>query len=260
VVNRLSAIWATRYFLLSLVWMDMKARYRRTLLGLGWSLLHPLAMTLSLCLVFTSIFRTTAQSYIPYLLAGLACWGYVSGSALLGCQCFFQGERYLRQHPVPLSIFPLRVALGGVLQLVITLAIVLAVALWGGAPANALALVSLAPAVLLAIMLAWALAALCGVATVLFQDMEHITQVVIQILFYLTPIIYPPETIRDHSLSWLMAYNPFVPFLDLMREPILHGQRAPDEVFLKASCTVAGVMLAAALVLRHMRRKLIFHL
>src|SRR5262249_36789872 len=174
-------------FVLWLVSRGRTARYPRALLGLGWSLLHPLAMTASLCLVFTSIFRTSAQSYIPYLLAGLACWGYLSGSAILGCKCFFQGEQYLRQHPVPLSIFPMRVALGGVVQLVITLAIVMAVAFWGGAPVNALALASLVPGILLAVVLAWALAALCGVATVLFQDMEHISQVGFQVLFYLTP-------------------------------------------------------------------------
>src|SRR5262249_25475774 len=151
-------------------------RYRRTLLGLGWSLLNPLAMTVCLCLVFPAIFKTSVKVYIPHLLAGLASWGYLSGSAIMGCHCFFQGQQYLRQYPVPLAIFPLRVALGGVLQLVITLAIVEGVAIWGDAPVDALALLTLVPGLLLTIMLGWALAALCGVATVLFQDMEHISQ------------------------------------------------------------------------------------
>src|SRR4051794_19243880 len=96
----LSAIWNCRYFLLSLVRMDLRTRYRRSLLGLGWSLLQPLAMTGILSLVFKPLLGMDI-TYIPHLLSGLVCWNFIVFCGGQGCQCFFQGEAYIRQCPLP---------------------------------------------------------------------------------------------------------------------------------------------------------------
>src|SRR5919199_1280608 len=97
----LAAVWRCRYFWLSLVKMDLRTRYRRSVLGLGWSLLHPIAMTTILCAVFYSIFHKPIPVYAPFVLAGLATWNYIVPSTLQGCQCFFLGESYIRQYPAP---------------------------------------------------------------------------------------------------------------------------------------------------------------
>src|SRR5437764_6566568 len=109
----LSAIWNCRYFLLSLVRMDLRTRYRRSLLGLGWSLLQPLAMTFILCVVFRHFSQLPIRDFAPHVLAGLTGWNFILYCALQGCQCFFQGEAYIRQYPLPLAIYPLRTAIGG---------------------------------------------------------------------------------------------------------------------------------------------------
>src|SRR5712691_5286172 len=106
----LAEIWRCRYFWLTLVKVDLRTRYRRSILGMGWSLLHPIAMTTILCIVFSTIFKRDVLDYAPFLLAGLATWNYVLSSALSGCQCFFQGESYIRQYPAPFAIYPLRTA------------------------------------------------------------------------------------------------------------------------------------------------------
>ena len=95
----LATIWRCRYFWLSLVKMDLRTRYRRSILGLGWSLLHPIAMTAILCLVFAGLFHADIRDYVPYVLAGFACWNYILSVTLQGCQCFYQGEMYIRQFP-----------------------------------------------------------------------------------------------------------------------------------------------------------------
>src|SRR5215210_3734707 len=102
----LAAVWKCRFFWFSLVKMDLRARYRGSVLGIGWSLLHPIAMTTILCLVFSKIFNADINYYAPFLMAGLTCWNYITGASLLGSQCFFQGECYIRQHPAPLAIYP----------------------------------------------------------------------------------------------------------------------------------------------------------
>ena len=107
-----SQVWNVRHFWLSLVRMDLRTRYRRSVLGIGWSLLQPLAMTAVLCLVFSQIVGITVKDYVPHLLTGLVCWNFLVGCALQGCQSFFQGESYIRQCPLPLAIYPLRTTIG----------------------------------------------------------------------------------------------------------------------------------------------------
>src|SRR5437764_10832631 len=128
------AVWDCRYFWLSLVRLDVRARYRGSALGLGWSLAHPVAMTAIFTTVFCRLFKQDPLHYAPYVLIGLACWGYFVQTALNGCLCFLSAEKYIRQHPAPLAIYPLRVVLGTAFHFLIALAVtsVVAAAMWGG--------------------------------------------------------------------------------------------------------------------------------
>ena len=101
--NYLGAIWRCRYFWMSLVKNDLRTRYRRSILGMGWSLLNPIAMTIILTVVFTKILGAAdPNTYALWVLAGLAGWNYVRNVTLLGCLCLFQGESYIRQYPAPM--------------------------------------------------------------------------------------------------------------------------------------------------------------
>jgi len=128
-------IWRCRYFWMSLVKMDLQNRYRRSVLGIGWSLLNPIAMTTVMCIVFVKVFGQDLREFAPSLMAGLAIWTYVVTSMLNGCQCFFIGEQYIRQYPAPLAIYPLRTALGGTIHFGLALLVVFALAVYAHATA-----------------------------------------------------------------------------------------------------------------------------
>src|SRR5262249_27434063 len=156
------AIWRCRFFWLSLVKMDLRTRYRGSILGMGWSLLHPIAMTGILCLVFHRIFHVDVRTYAPYLLSGLACWNYIVTVSLQGCESLFNGERYIRQHPAPLAIYPLRTALGGAIHFVIALAVVITFVGCLLGFSSVPALFTLLPTLVLLFLLGWTLAVLGG--------------------------------------------------------------------------------------------------
>ena len=119
-IAHLSAVWQFRYFWLSLVRLDLQNRYRRSVLGIGWSMLHPLAMTVVFCVAFGGILGTDDwRVYAPFLLAGMIVWDFVKGSALQGCESFIRAEAYIRQCPLPYSIYPLRTVLGTFIHFVI---------------------------------------------------------------------------------------------------------------------------------------------
>src|SRR4051794_39901621 len=95
----LATVWQFRHFWLSLVRMDLRTRYRRSLLGVGWSLLQPLAMTAIFTVVFAMLFHATITEFIPNVLTGMVCWNFIIGCGVTGCHCFLLGESYIRQCP-----------------------------------------------------------------------------------------------------------------------------------------------------------------
>jgi len=126
---------------------------------------------------------------------------------------------------------------------------------------NLPALIGLVPILVLLFLFAWSLALLAGVANVYFQDVQHLSDVGFQVLFYLTPIIYKAEDLGGGRLTWLVNHcNPFVPFLRLLRETILEGQLPDLVTFSTATTVVLLVMVASGFLCARMQQRLIFHL
>jgi ABC-type polysaccharide/polyol phosphate export permease len=256
----LSAVWRCRYFWLSLVKMDLRTRYRGSALGLGWSLLQPIAMTIILCTVFGRLFAQDLREFAPFLMAGLTFWAYISAVTVQGCQCFFTGEAYIRQYPAPMAIYPLRTALAASFHF--SLALLMVIVLGGVTHGynSVWPLVTLLPTCALLLIVGWALATLFGLANVRFRDTNHISEIMLQIAFYLTPVMYPASVLTQRNVGWIMDYNPIVPFLNLLRAPLVYSQVPEFRTFLAAACITAFLATLASFALRSEERKLIFHL
>jgi lipopolysaccharide transport system permease protein len=255
-----AGIWRLRYFWGSLVKNDLRNRYRRSILGLGWSLLNPILMTAVLCVVFCPILKIDYREFAPSLLAGLAVWSFLVSTASAGCQCFYQSESYIRQQSVPLAIYPLRTALGTAVHGLAALAVSLIFCWLMFGFGNLPALVSLVPTLGLLFLLGWSLALCCGVTNVMFPDTQHMVEIVFQILFYLTPVMYPPKLLAERGMGWLVDYNPLAAVLELVRSPILDGQFPTWIAYGKATLLVAVLLTAAACALLRLERRLIFYL
>jgi ABC-type polysaccharide/polyol phosphate export permease len=257
----LKAIWKCRYFWLSLVQMDLYTRYRRSVLGMGWSLLQPLAMTAILCLVFKGLMQEDLGSFGPYVLTGLATWNFFLGCVLQGCQCLYRSESYIRQYPAPLAIYPLRTALGCMIHFLIALGMVIVLAWCAQGFGNVATLVALVPALLLLLLLGWSLAVLTGIGNVYFQDTQHLAEIGFQLLFYATPIIYRKSILVNNGFGWVVQCNPLVAVLDLVRLPILEGGQWPDPLsVVMATGTVLLLTGAAVFTLVQNERQLVFRL
>ncbi len=257
----LGRLWRLRYFLLSLVAVDLGSRYRRSVLGVGWSLIRPLALTVVFCLVFCNIFNIAAADYAPYVLVGLTVWQFLAEAAVSGCGSLIQGGPYIRQQPVPLALFPLRVVLAAGFHACLSLALAVAITWFFQGPHLTLALVSLLPTLVLLFLLGWCLAILGGVFNALFHDTQHLLEIFLQIFFYLTPIMYPPESIRQRQhFAWLLEMNPLTHVLDAVRQPVLYGAFPALETYGLFILLLAGVGILAMASLRWLERTLVFWL
>jgi lipopolysaccharide transport system permease protein len=264
VAQYFARIWRLRYFWLALVKVDLKNRYRRSLIGVGWSLLHPILMTIVLATVFGQLFhRGDVQTYAPFLLSGLIFWSFIATTMNLGCHCFFQGESYIRQHPAPLAIYSLRTTLGAAIHFGIGMALVMIIIWFVNGFGNLASLPALLPSLLLVFILGWSLATLTGVMNVMFQDCQHLIEVLLQVLFYLTPIMYEPRDLfrnKPEVVWYLKNLNPFAVMLDLLRDPILYAKLPPIETYGIGLLVAAMAASAASFTLLKIEKRMVFYL
>jgi lipopolysaccharide transport system permease protein len=261
VTEYFSNIWRLRYFWMALVRIDLRKRYRRSVIGIGWSLLQPIAMMIVLCVVFSQLLNQDTRTFAPFLLSGLTFWGFVLAVVMEGCQSFLQGESYIRQHPAPLAIYPLRSTLSAGFHFVLGFGIVLVFVWYLNGFGNVPALLSLIPTFILMFIVGWSVAVCVGLANVMFQDSQHLIQIAMQIAFYATPIIYDPKMVMGRKfVSWMVRVNPLAAFLELIRAPLLEGQLPSAWAFGLACLTTVITVSLAVLSLKKYEKRLIFYL
>jgi ABC-type polysaccharide/polyol phosphate export permease len=259
--NYFERIWQLRYFWFSLVKIDLRARYRRSMLGIGWSLVRPLAMCTVLCVVFSKLFNVDVVEYGPFLLLGLSVWQFLIESTIGGCTCFVVAANYIRQQPLPLAIFPLRTVLGAGFHGLIALSVAVLFVLILRGPSSLVTLPVLLPSLCLIFLLGWMMAIVAGLAHAHFPDTQHLLEIGFQILFYLTPVMYPPSILHERGrIAQVINLNPITYFLEMVRRPMLHGEVPPMDVYLVAAGTVGVLALLAVWMLRRLERNLVFWL
>ncbi len=261
-IRHLSAIWTFRYFLFAVVRLDLRMRYKRSMLGVGWSLLNPIAMSAVFVIVFTQLLGGgNFREYAPSLLLGMAIWGFLRDSAVVGCHALISNEAYIRQSPLPLGLYPLRTVLGLAIHSSIAFGVALGVLCFfrgGFAPLGILWAVI--PGLILGLLAAWGAATLFAFVNVYCQDTKHVMDIGAQMLFFLTPIFYPVEVLTKRGLGWLARINPVNLFLELIRTPLMHNEPPPAELLIKAAIGTALLLVFSAWVVSRMQKRVIFHL
>jgi lipopolysaccharide transport system permease protein len=193
-------------------------------------------------------------------MVGLCLWNYLTTVTTQGCHCLFQSEKYIRQCPAPMAIYPLRVMLGASFHFAMALSVAIVLRWLFIGFDNLPALIHLVPVLILLLVLGWSIAILTGFANTYFPDTQNLSEVGLQILFYATPVIVPAEVFINKGLGWIVDYNPVAAMLQVLREPILHGTSPSLPVYATAVTSVSILAGAAALTLYKLQRKIIFQL
>lgn len=218
--NNFVEVYRFRHALANFVVNNLRMRYRRSVLGFFWSLLNPLLVMTVISIVFSLIFKQNIKTFSVYIFSGLAPWQYLNSSILAGCQTIINAEGFLKKVYIPKSLFPIITVTTETANFFFSIVSLffLGIILGFRVPWT-IAFLPLAILVTFIFNLGWAL--LLGVITVYFRDLTQIVIVGLQALFYITPIIYPIESIpaQFHILFYI---NPFYYFIILFRK-IIYG-------------------------------------
>lgn len=253
-------IWQLRFFLWTMVQLDLRNRYKRSILGIGWSMLQPILMTVVLCTVFATLFQMDLTEYAPFVVSGLGIWAFIANSMTEGCNSISTGEKYIRAHPMPLAIYPIRTLLSISVQFLIILLLTVVITLFFKGYENPIAIIGIVPSLIILAVFGWSMGVIFGFANIHFPDTLHITVVVLQIVYYLTPIFYPPELINSTIVQTILKYNPLGVYVSIVRDPLVYSRFPPVGDLLYACVATAVCVLLAIRALVKYERTLIFHL
>jgi ABC-type polysaccharide/polyol phosphate export permease len=159
-----------------------------------------------------------------------------------------------------MAIYPLRNTLAASFHFSIALLMVLALSGVLRGYTSVWPLLTLLPTAAILLLFGWSLATLFGLANVRFRDTHHLTEIALQILFYLTPVMYFPKLLADKHVGFIVHLNPVVPFLTLLRDPLVYSRVPSVTTYLAALAVTLCVATAAAFALKVEERRLIFHL
>lgn len=252
----IKGIRAHRYILMSLVSRDLIAKYRRSKLGVLWSVLMPLGLALIVGSVYSILFGANPREFIPTLFAGLNPWLFMSGTADSGTAAFICAEGYIKQSTVAPQIFPLRTTLVNFFNLMYSVLAYFCIYLFLQPDCFSPVMLMCIPGLLIMFVFTLGLCNITSVVTLYLRDFQPLQSLVFQGLFYATPIIYPAERLAEKGFAIIYQINPFYYMLEVVRRPMLGAELPPLSTYL-ITIVLAAVSFIGGLVIVMRNRKTI---
>ena len=245
-LEELRGLWQYRDLILQLVRRNIVTRYKRSVLGIAWTLLQPLGMMVILSLVFSQLFHRI-EGYAVYLLSGLIAWTFFAQTTNAAIHEMVWGGKLLKRIYVPRTIFAISAIATGLVNLVFSLVPLLAIMLAVSVPIR-WTIVVLPYSMLLLAAFSLGVGLLLSTFAVYFPDVAEMYQVILVGWMYLTPIIYPEEIIAESYRFWFFNLNPMYHLVQMFRQP-LYGGALPGWTTLACGSAVAlGMLIAGWLV------------
>lgn len=217
-------------------------------------------MTLLLALVFGRLFKVDVGEYAPYILSGMVVWEFITATAVNGALAFVQADAYIKQCRHPLAIYTLRTVLTNILVLGLASLSLIGWVLFK-MPQNFgwtwLAVLSIIP---ILVLIAWPLATFLAYIATRFRDLPHALGLILQAMWFVSPIYFEAKQFRGGDLSWLVDYNPIYHILEIVRAPLLHGAWPTTQNYIYSLGTAGLLLLLAVLLGLRAEKKVIFYL
>lgn len=243
-------IWALvryRELLRNLVFKDLKLKYRGSVLGFLWSLVHPLAMMLVYTLAFKVVMKNPQPNFLLFLLIGILAWTFFAGSLTMATGSIIDAGGLMKGVRFPRAILPLATVLFNLSQYALTLTVLLPLLLLihGLAPKWPMLLFPLLVA--LQVIFTAGLALMVAAATAFFRDVRHLLDIALSLLFWTTPIVYPLSMVPERAQA-LFLLSPMSPFVSVFHQ-VMYDRQWPDPSLLLLVITYAVTSAAMGLAL-----------
>ena len=237
-------------------WKDILNRYQRSLLGPLWLTVSMGILIGTLGLLYASLFKMDLSIYLPFLTVGFIIWQMISGILLGGCNAFVSAEGIIKQIKIPISLHIYRLLWKNILTLCHNAVVIIIVMLIFNVSVTTDTLFAIAGLILFILNGFWC-ALLLGLLCARFRDLNPTVGSLIQLSFFVTPIIWDPSLLPDRQ--FILLYNPFYHFIESIRGPILGNAVSVETWLILGGITVVGWCIVIPAAAR-MQRKLVYWL
>lgn len=247
------------FLLQQLVSRDFKVKYKRSVLGIVWSLLYPILTMTVMAIVFSNVFRmsTPGVSYLAYLLSGLVMFNYFSEASNLAMSSVVSNFGLLNKIYIPKYIFPLSKCLFTGINFLLTLIPFYIVLFATGTGVNIFH-VFLPYAFLCLFMFTLGMGFILSAVSVFLRDMFYIYGIIVMMWTYLTPIMYDIKTIST-TLQPLLKINPLYHYINFTREIVLYGRIPQPFTWVTCILSSIAVLLIGIIVFKKTQDKFIYY-
>ncbi|UUE10636.1 ABC transporter permease [Dickeya zeae] len=249
----------SRFDVLSqLISQQLILRYRRTSLGFLWTLINPLLMMSVMSLVFSTLFKSDLKTFAIFLFSGMIPWNFFNSVVTQSGTAFINNEGLIKKIYLPKIIFPLSISCALVIDSVLSFfALFFIVIAIGGTFSWAILFIPVAFFLLFLFSLGVGL--IMSIATLFFRDLQYVILIVMQGLFFLTPIIYKHDAFGGY-IGFFIKLNPIVPFIELFRAPLCQAM-LPSPMFILQSVVISfAAMIIGLFVFLYQEKNIVFRL
>lgn len=261
IASYFSHIWKDRYVLWELTTKALSIKYKRSMLGMAWSVLVPLGLASIIGCVYGVLFGVPPRTFLPILFSGLNVWILILGCADGGTQAFLAAEGYLKQTLVNMEIFPARLVLTNFINFLYSIIAYFLIYAFIGTEFFSVKMLLFFPGCIVLFVFLLAVSNITAIFNLIARDYQPFQSIILQGVFYATPIIYLPSMLEEKGYAFIYKLNPFYYFISIIRTPLLGKEIAPLSEYIIAT-SIAFILFGFSiwLVMREKRRGVVFRL
>lgn len=207
--------------LYELVVRDIKVRYKRSFLGLLWTIINPILTMAVMTVVFSKLFRFQIENYTTYFLVGNILFSFFTEATTNSMHSVLDNSNLIKKIYVPKYLFPLSKVMSSVVNLFFSFLALIIVMVVTKVPFKATML--LTPILLCyVVMFASGIGLILATIMVFFRDIAQLYSIITLLWMYLTPIFYPVDLLKENA-PWALSFNPMYHYIEFMRKLVLDG-------------------------------------
>jgi ABC-2 type transport system permease protein len=243
----MNSLFCYRELVRNLVIKDLKLKYRDSVLGFLWSLANPLLLIVVYSFVFGHILRGGPPNFAYFLMVGILPWTFFAQALMMSTGSIVDNGNLIRKVALPMEVFPLATVLFNLVQFVFALIVFFPMALLYFKVPVAFSWLNFFPILVLHILFTLGLCFIVSTATVFYRDVRHFTEILLMLLFWLTPIIYDVQTIPE-SLRTAIYINPLTYFILAYQDALYHNSVSfADKLLTLILLSIVALLLGYAL-------------
>ncbi len=248
-----------RHFWVHLALADLRARFRRSYLGIVWIALQPMLLALIMSLVFMFMLHQSFADYSIYVFSGMIAWDFIAGCFTIGAMSFIGAESYVRQVQLPMMGYPIKSVLYCCIVFLISL---IGFALYSLAVNPSIfswRWVYLIPFMVTLVFFGAPIAIISAIVNIRFRDYQQSIGIALQMLWYLSPVFITRSVLDHPGLRSWTDINPIAALMDILRTPLIDGADPSLISYALIGVWSLGLWALALSMLKRNERHIVFY-